>query len=649
MNKSLFQSTLLVLGVLLLASCAKISIKDGLQAYDELRYTDAIDHLERGLAKVDDEEGRRALAASYLETNQFASAVETYVILASNPSNTDEDRINYGRALMATGDYANAEEIFDGILSREPGNEVAQALRSSCRRIEEYKADSSRFDIKPLSTGMDAAYAPFAFGSGIYFSAEKEGTGEEDKYTGLKFTDLYFADVSNGTIGNPQPVEEVNDKYHDGIAVVSDDQQTMILTRSNYERKSRLSANAEEINVTQLYISSKDGEGKWSEPQLLPFCDENYMYAHPALSADGKTLYFSSDLQGGFGGMDLYKTTMNDQGVWEKPINLGSELNTPGNELFPSLRSDDSLYFSSNAHETLGGLDMMYSVHQGGNWNGPFHLPYPMNTAADDFAISFIDGSDLGYFSSDRSGNDQIYSFEETEQIFTLDGLVTSQTSGNPIEGAKIIITNLTDGTEEIIYSDDVGMFELDLLPGKDYRIRAEKEGYFSINEEVSTKNKPNGDNIDVNLALLELSNPDGTAGNGDGNGDGNGYPKGMNPNKPYEIPNIHWDYNKWDIRLDAQPYLDYVAKLLKDNPDLKVEIGSHCDSRGSDYFNEQLSERRAKAVSEYLVRKGVRRSMLISRGYGETRLLNNCSDGVDCTEDQHQDNRRTEFTVMNQ
>ena len=264
-------------------------------------------------------------------------------------------------------------------------------------------------------------------------------------------------------------------------------------------------------------------------------------------------------------------------------------------------------------------------------------------------------GTSTGYFSSDRAGNDQIYSFVENDMTFVLKGLVTQQISGAPLEKATIIVTNLTDGTEERFETDDIGMYELNLLQGKDYTIRVEKDGYFATNEAISTKNKTAGEDIQLNVGLLELSNPEGSTANiGDGgeNGSGNGnqssgVPSGVDKNAPYQIPNILWDYNKWNIRNDAVPYLNYVAKLLKDNPDIKVEIASHCDSRGSDFFNEQLSQKRAKAVTDYLVTKGVRRSMLTSKGYGESKLLNKCSDEVPCSEEEHQLNRRTEFTVI--
>ncbi|MBI1268020.1 MAG: OmpA family protein [Cryomorphaceae bacterium] len=660
MMKTVYRILPLALVIVFLGSCAKMNIKDGTAAYNNLRYQDAITLLEKGLTKVEDENARRMLASAYMKTNDFQKAKENYSILNSSTGNTDTDRLNYGMSLMQTGDYQGATEVFNGILSRDPGNSVAQSLKSSCKKIADYKADSARYEVSPVMlTGVTAAYAPALSGNKMLFSGAVGKMGEQDKYSGLGFTDLYSSTNNGGTWSAPAKVEGVNSKYHDGIATISPDGNTMILTRSNYERKNRLGKNGENENEMQLYTSTKNGEGKWMEPLIMPFSDGNYMYAHPHFSADGNTLYFSSDMQGGYGGMDLYKVTMVN-GAWGKPENLGGDINSPGNELFPSMRGQDSLYFSSNGQQTIGGQDILYAVKKGNGWNGPFHLPYPINTASDDFGVAFVPGTSTGYFSSDRAGNDQIYSFIENDMTFTLKGLVTQQLSGDPLEKATIIVTNLTDGTEERFETDDIGMYELKLLQGKDYTIRVEKDGFFSSNESVSTKNKSTGEDIQLNVGLLELSNPEGStannpggndngSGNGSENGNGNqsGVPSGVDKNAPYQIPNILWDYNKWNIRTDAVPYLNYVAKLLKDNPELKVEIASHCDSRGSDFYNEQLSQKRAKAVTDYLVTKGVRRSMLTSKGYGESKLLNKCSDDVPCSEEQHQINRRTEFTVI--
>lgn len=653
MIKTSIRLSTIAMAVVLLGSCARVNLKDGMQAYNELRYQDAIQHLSKGLDKLDDEAARRAYAASLFQTHRYAEARVQYEILSAKPGFTDDDRIQYGRTLMALKKYEDAEAVFDGILSRNPENTLAKNLSNSSKRAGVVLRDSSQYDVSPVYTdGLTSAYAPFVKDGKVYFSGAKSVIGEKDAYTGLSFTDLYEASLNGANMSTPTKVIGVNSSYHDGIASISPDGSTMILTRSNYGTGKKLEVNDESVNTMQLYSATKTEDGKWSAPVLLPFCKASNMYAHPSFAPDGKTLYFASDMSGGFGGMDLYSVSL-ENGTWGTPTNLGSAINTPGNEVFPNFRSADSLYFSSNAHQTLGGLDVVYSVKRGNTWGEPVQLPYPVNTSFDDFGMTFTNSGTTGFFSSDRSGNDQIYAFVENDTQFSLSGLVTRKLDGSPIDGAKITIQNLTDGTEEVFVSDELGMFEDALIAGKDYKVKVEKDGYFAVTENVSTRNTAGSREVKLNLEMLELSNPDGTADGGTGNNDGTGngvdgkLPKGVDANSPYQIPNILWDYNKADVREDARPYLDYVAKLLKDNPGLKVEVSSHADSRGSDFFNDELSNRRAKAVSEYLISKGVKRSMLISRGYGKRKLLNKCSDGVECTEAEHQVNRRTEFKVI--
>lgn len=667
---STFKHLAIGLAVLTLASCASLNIKEGISAYKDYEMDDAITLLQKGLNKKEDTEGRRSLADAYFQTNQYDLAITQYELLGVSTAATDEDRIAHGKALMARERYEDAETIFAGILSREPSNEVAQALKSSCKRVTEYKQDSSLYEIAPLQiSGVDLAYAPVLYKEGILFTGEKAVSGPKDNYTGLAYTDLFYAVGSGHNFSAAEALDGVNQKYHDGIASISADGNTMILTRSHYKRRNVLEGNEVEESTTQLYSSVKDEEGNWTAPEELSINDPNFMFAHPSLSEDGKTLYFSSNKSGGFGGMDIWKVEQLESGEWGTPMNLGSKINSKGEEVFPSLKSADSLYFSSDAQQTIGGLDILYSVNRNGAWSAPQHLAYPLNTSRDDFGVLFVDGMS-GYLSSDRSGTDKVYAFQIFEPSVLMSGVVTKKGSVEPLENAKITIVNKTDGTETMVMSDEVGMFEMPLIPGKSYEVKVEKEGYFSTIDQFDTQNVQSNKTIEQNFALLPLSNEDNTAdGNEQGSGndkngsgtengseDGsgnenssntNGDQTGINQNKPYEIPNINWDYNKYDIRPDAIPYLNYVVKLLKDNPDLRIEISSHCDSRGSDTFNDALSQKRANEVVKYLVAKGVKRSMLISKGYGKRRLLNQCTSDVECSEAEHQKNRRTEFLVI--
>lgn len=646
MIKQRFYPILLLLCATLLSSCAGVYLKNGKLAYEQLMYQDAISNLEKGTAKKPNTESILLLADAYMKTNNFVRAKQMYDQASIDPAITDDQRIDFGRALMSNEQYDDAREVFEGVLSRTPSHEVAQNLMLSCKNIETLKADSALFKVDQIMIPNAAtAFSAVNFEEGILFSSTSDD-GAKDPYTGTSYLDLYYSKNEVGNWASPVKLENVNGKYHDGIASVSEDGSTMIITRSNYMSKSRLGTNDNATNNTQLYSSTKDEEGKWSAPELLPFCNADQMYAHPALSNDSKIMYFSSDLPGGSGGMDLHKVSY-DGTTWSVPSNLGESINTAGDEVFPSLRGNDSLFFSSDAMTSIGGLDILFSVNRDGNWTKAEHLSYPINSASDDFGISFNEGGESGMLSSDRHGTDRLYNFLMFNPEIAIDGLITDVDELKPLDGVTITIENLTDGTLKILTSDNNGKFAYDLLPGKEYKIRAERDDYLDLTETISTMGKTSSETINVIMEMRKLIIGDGDDpfdpnGQGEGNGDGDG----TGNDAVYEIPNIHWDYNKWEIRADAVPYLDQAVKTLKDNTDLKVQIQSHCDCRGSHHFNDQLSKKRANSVLDYLVSKGIPRKLVKSKGFGERRLLNKCKDGAECSENEHQVNRRTEFVI---
>jgi len=628
-----------------MSSCASLYISSGKTAFDDMKYDESINLLEKGLSKKEDFAGRMSLARAYMGTSQYAKAAESYAIASVEPEMSDTDRIEYGKALMASENYTKAQEVFEAILVRDRGNEVVTALSSACKNIGSLKRDSALYSVKPLNIpGLRTIYSPMPYEDGILVSGEKVVSGAKDPYTGFSYTDLYYVKKDGSSWASPQAMTALNGNYHDGIACLSKDGKVMYFTRSNYDGK-RLDKDATNVNNTQIYYSNKSAEGNWSEPKALPFNDENFMFAHPSLSSDGSTLYFSSNKSGGFGGMDLYKSTLQETN-WSSPVNLGANVNTTGNEVFPFYQNKDTLYFSSDSHTTIGGQDILYSVNRSGDWSKPYHMSYPMNSPNDDFGIVFTESGSKGYLSSNRMGADQIYEFEIFNPVLTLKGLVTGIEDVMPIGGAKITIMNLTDGTEEVIYSDENGEFAYPLQPGKNYRVKIEDDGHFAQTKEISTIGKTSSEEIPLIFEMKQLivSNP---VDIGNPNGSGTGGNLDKDGEFAYAVPNIYWDYNKWDIRPDAEPYLNQLVKLFKDNPNLKVEIRSHCDSRGSYPFNDELSQKRATAVVDYVISKGVKRSMMISKGMGERKLVNKCKDGVECSEEEHQKNRRTEFLVI--
>jgi len=639
-KNSIFQRiAALVLASSLLGSCASLYTNAGKDAYDNMQYNDAAYYLGKGVGKADQPDARRKLADSYMKVNDYDNALANYEIISTYTDNTDSDRVNHARALMAKQRYMDAKTILEGIVSRDASNAYAKQLLASCKNIDRMKADSMNYIIEPMMIPAGGAvYAPRLYNGGLLFSSPS-GNGELDPYTKKAYTNLYFTKREGASWAAPQELPGINGNFHDAVAAVSPSGNTMVFTRSFTLESGSLAGNENKVSTTQLYTSRKAADGTWEKPTVLPFCDNKYMFAHPAFASDGKTMYFASDMPGGFGAMDIWVVKMTDN-VWGTPMNLGGNVNSAGNEIFPTLRRDDELYYSSDVIESLGGYDLMSSANRNGIWERPVHLSYPLNSSFDDFSIAWNPDNKTGYFSSDRYGSDKIFSFIEDDTKVTLNGLVTGRDSKLPLGGAKIIIKNLTDGTEQMYITDGNGKFTADLVKGKDYQMISELEGYFNQTDNFNTRGDEDPINKMVEMGEVYVTDATGSANAGKKD-NSNVKAKGI-----YDLPDIHWDYNKWDIREDAYPFLDNLVKLFRENNNLKFELRSHTDCRGSYEYNDDLSSKRAKAVTDYMVKKGVPRSTIVSKGYGERELLNQCTDGVYCEEPLHEENRRTEFIV---
>ena len=618
--------------IILLPSCANMYLSKGKEDFENLKYIDSIESLERSVEKKPNTEASTLLAKAYVETNQPVAAVYEFDKIKNDPSFDDDLKLDYASALLSAEKYDEAQAIVNGILSRDPGNQAAQSIKISTNRVDKMKRDSSLYQLTPFNvqgvkTAMSASITP----TGYLISGEVENKKIKDDYTGLSFLDIFEMD----SLGNTKKLPFSDSKYHDAMAVFTKDGNTVYFTRSNQTKANKLDFDSKNTSHPQIYKSTKDGSN-WSSPEKLDFNNPNFIYAHPTLSSDEQTLYFSSNKEGGSGGMDIYKSKSTG-GIWGNPVNLGPVINTPGDDAFPTLKDDNTLYFSSDGHQTLGGLDIVYSQLKNDNWTPPVQLSYPINSSMDDFGLVYTE-KDKGLLTSDRSGLDGLYSFEQFFPSLSINGSVLEKETGEPIPEIQLTIKNLTDNTTDIILSDMNGKFNYELLPNKEYEILAEDlsedQIYFNSSQKISTMGLRDDEifDIDFNLERIVIPNdPNNIVPGEDGT---------------YPIPNIYWDYNKWEVRTDAQPYLNMLTNLLKTNPGLKVEVRSHCDSRGSFGFNRTLSKKRANAVMNYLISNGIERNRLTSNGLGEKELLNNCSNGISCTEEEHQVNRRSEFIV---
>lgn len=587
----------------------------------------AIKHYNKVLAKKHENIAVVNIANSYFLTNDLQNAKRYYKDAVLLPESNCGDYINYAKILMQDQEYEEAKIWLKKFIEHHPEDLVAKMLYTSCNSLTDFYRDTTLYELNKIDVqGFNNVFSPTEFKDGVVFSADKDVTFDAKKssWTGNSYLDLYFTEKNKeGKWLDPEALKgDVNGKYHEGPAVFTKDGNTVYFTRNNYKKR-KLNDNSPGENNLKLYTASFE-KGKWTNVRELPFNNDMYSVGHPALSADESKLFFISDMPGGEGGTDIWYVTKNDNS-WSKPVNAGNVINTPGNEMFPYYHKDGSLYFSSDAHSTLGGLDVFITSNVNGKWLTPENLNYPLNSSRDDFGFVLSDDDKTGYVSSGRSeGKDEMYEFVKHPPKFNVFGLVTSKLTNNPLPGVTVVLNDLFGKPIEKSTTSNNGKFKFKLEPNNDYKVFVRKEGFFAVSQVLSTVGKKYSENFEVNLALDELI-----------------------IEKPIIIENIYYDYDKWFIREDAKPELDKLVKIMEDNPNIVVELSSHTDSRASDRYNLILSDKRARAAVEYIISKGIAKEKITAKGYGETKLLNNCTNNKECTEQEHQINRRTEFKVI--
>jgi len=412
----------------------------------------------------------------------------------------------------------------------------------------------------------------------------------------------------------------------------------MYFTRNNYVNK-KLSSDIENTILLKILRATKDKNGNWGDIVEVPFNSDQYNVAHPALSPDEKYLYFASDMPGSFGNSDIFRVEILGDNQYGTPENLGNIINTAGRESFPYISKDNVLYYSSDGIPGLGGLDIFAAkFNADGSTSKPVNIGMPGNSADDDFCFVFNSDSKIGFLTSNRpggKGKDDIYSFHEDKPLLfscqkNIKGIVKDAKTKAIIANAKVILSDKVMKEVSTDQSKTDGTFTFEKVNCNDshYYLRGEKEKY-----ETAEVNVTVGKDEVVYEILL---NPRQVA-----------VEKGMDLAKVFEIKEIKFDYNKANIRPDAAVELTKIVEVMREYPKMKIDIRSHTDSRGADSYNLKLSDRRAKATLEWMVKQGIERKRLTAKGYGETQLVNGCSNGVPCTDEEHQANRRSEFIIV--
>lgn len=550
------------------------------------------------------------------------------------------------QALHADGKYAAALRSYDKYLEFCPDDSLAINCAEGCRTAQKIRARGSRYVVKQakLFNSRRADFCPMYLGTDCdqiyYTSTTEKATGDKkSEITGMKNADVFFSKKNEkGEWERPEPVEgELNTEFDEGIVAFSSDAQTMYLTKARRELNAPTSV--------EIYTSTRS-DAKWSAPVKFEItADTLSTFGHPAVSPDGEYLYFVSDMPGGYGGKDIWRISLKErQGSL---VNLGPDINTEGNDDFPYVRSDGSLYFSSDGHPGMGGLDIFRATAIGDpadlRWKVE-NMGFPINSAGDDFGITFGKGED-GFFSSNRGdarGYDHIYSFEYDPVRITIEGLVMDKDE-EPVKNAIIRIVG-NDGSNQKEVARDDGSFSFALQRGVKYVMLAGAKGYLNQKQEFASDSTMEDANYWVEFILPSIS-------------------------KPSVVENIFYDYDKADLRPESKTALNELIAVLHDNPNVTIEMASHTDRWGSDAYNINLSERRAKSVVDYLVENGISRDRLQPHGYGKSRpktvtkriarLYPQFKEGDILTEefiktlseeDQQaadQINRRTEFSVL--
>lgn len=479
----------------------------------------------------------------------------------------------------------------------------------------------------------------------IFSSSRKDGLLKTKwKENKQPFLDLYVGTINDdGSVTDVKVFStNVNTKFHESSVSFTPDQKTVYFTRDNYLDK-KLGKDEDGVTNLAIYKATVASDGSWSNIQPMPFSNETYSCGHPTINSDGTKLFFTSDMPGAYGGTDIFVVDILSNGTYGIPKNLGRKINTLGKEMFPYIDKDNVLYFSSDSRKDgMGGLDVYAAKVYEDSVSDALHLGAPVNSEFDDFGYILKNDINEGYFSSNRengTGDDDIYHFTaspplniECEQVLT--GVVKDKKTGTPIGNTVVVLFDENDKELGSKTTDDNGAFSFNVNCDTKYKIVAAKENYEKDEEIFTTKDNPD-EKINLSLDLEPMKVPEVI----------------VDVKKKRIVVNInpiYFDFNKSNIRTDAAIELDKVVAIMQKYPELMIGGGSHTDVRGKDAYNMALSSRRASSTVKYIINHGIDSSRITAKGYGETQIINHCANGVECDDTYHQQNRRTEFVVLN-
>ncbi|RZA00454.1 MAG: flagellar motor protein MotB [Sphingobacteriaceae bacterium] len=593
------------------------------------------------------------LATSYRLTKDYVQAESWYAMLTKTKGAPADAYYYYGDALRNNSKYSEAKLQYEKFAGLNKGLDAAQKsmLLLSCDSALSWMKKPRALAIKneSLINTVSEDWGAVNYQNSIVFTSDRknatvleelkksrpflkfdESNELPDKvvygWTGNNYLRLYAKKGADSTILFPF---NAGSEYHVGAATFTEDGNEMYFTLTRIPENIEREKGIPKTVKVEIYSSKKDAQGTWGKVQPFKYNKVNlYSVGDPFISKDGSALYFVSDMPGGKGKTDIYVCFKTDGGAWGQAINV-EQLNTPGAERSPFFDDENNFYFSTDGRVGMGGLDIFKAIKKGNNLSEPKNMGYPVNSPQDDFAFT-LKRKKEGMLSSDRlggKGSDDIYSFVlDPNLIIKLEGVALDKTTGKPLPGTIVSISK-ADGSIISVQTDTLGRYKFELESDTEYIIKGVKTDFRNAETaEISS--------VDITKSTVLKKDL---------------YLESIVINKEIKLENIYYDLDKSQIRKDAAVELDKLVKMMKENPSIWIEIGSHTDSRANDNYNMKLSQARADAAVNYIVSHGIDKLRITAKGYGETRLLNGCTNGKNCSDEQHQLNRRTEFKITKQ
>jgi outer membrane protein OmpA-like peptidoglycan-associated protein len=564
----------------------------------------------------------KRLAESYFNMFNTVEAARWYA-KATETAQDPETYYRYAQMLKSNGKYEESNKQMQKFASLAPNDQRAMTFKQDPNYVPKLRDKQKKYDVKSLEISSDKSdFGAVLYDNQLYFTSARNESKKEYGWNKEPFLDIYKADYNiDGTITNANAVSELNSKFHDGPITISADGLTAYFSGDSFKEASfeKDKENKLKLSRNNLFVCTKDN-GKWGKVISLPFNSNEYSTSNPSLSRDGKTLYFSSDMPGSIGGVDIWKVAVNTDGTFGNPENLGNLVNTEGNESFPFVSDDNiTLFFASSGRPGLGGLDVFQiDLTKGAE---AVNLGAPVNTEKDDFGFTFNKPKNLGFFASNRNGNDDIFGATPVCGIEVLT-IVTNSKTGEILSNASVSIVDDKRNVIATKTTNEKGEVSYEVECEKSYSIQASKDGFEGSSFGVA---KTKGGQVKVDAALQPIDV--------------------IITETEIILSPIYFEYNKSNITQEGAFELDKLVQVMKSNDKLVILAKSHTDNRGSDVYNLNLSDRRAKATVQYVISKGIAKERISGKGMGEIEPKADCKET--CTEEQHKQNRRSEFLIV--